>query len=157
MANLKISELPQASTLQGTELVAVVQGGTTKKSTLNDVRTYSTRNYITPTSITVVPDEVVNLNDATYQFADMIRLTWNGSNGNMTLNLPDATDSINLNRVIRFISNGGFATSTRVNLTPILGQTLDGSTDAYVINKPYEGIQVWSDGTEWFIIQKKAS
>ena len=157
MANLKISELPQASTLQGTELVAVVQGGTTKKSTLNDVRTYSTRNYITPTNLIVIPDETVNLNDATYQFSDMIRLTWNGSNGNMTLNLPDATDSINVNRVIRFISNGGFATSTRVNLTPILGQNLDGSTDAYVINKPYEGIQVWSDGTEWFIIQKKAS
>jgi len=38
MANLKISELPQASTLQGTEELAVVQGGTTKKSTLNDVR-----------------------------------------------------------------------------------------------------------------------
>tara|TARA_B110000503_G_C7133139_1_gene407651 strand:- start:1055 stop:1162 length:108 start_codon:yes stop_codon:yes gene_type:complete len=27
---------------------------------------------------------------------------------------------------------------------------------AYVINKTYEGIQVWTDGTEWFIIQKKA-
>jgi len=105
MANLKISELPQASTLQGTELVAVVQGGATKKSTLNEVRTYSTRNYITPTSITVAKDEVVNLNDATYQFADMIRLSWNGSNGTMTLNLPDATDSINVNRVIRFISS----------------------------------------------------
>ena len=157
MANLKISELPQASTLQGTEELAVVQGGTTKKSTLNDVRTYATRNYITPTNLTVIPDEVVNLNDATYQFADMIRLSWNGSNGNMTLNLPDATDSINVNRVIRFISNGGFATSTRVNLTPILGQTLDGDTDAYVINKEFEGIQVWSDGVEWFIIQKKAS
>jgi len=87
----------------------------------------------------------------------MIRLSWNGSNGTMTLNLPDATDSINVNRVIRFISNGGFATSTRVNLTPILGQTLDGDTDAYVINKEFEGIQVWSDGIEWFIIQKKAS
>lgn len=157
MANLKISELPQASTLQGTEELAVVQGGTTKKSTLNDVRTYATRNYITPTNLTVIPDETVNLNDATYQFVDMIKLTWNGSNGNMTLNLPDATDSINVNRVIRFISNDSFATSTRVNLTPILGQTLDGSLSAYVINKEFEGIQVWSDGTEWFIIQKKAS
>ncbi len=157
MANLKISELPQASTLQGTEELAVVQGGTTKKSTLNDVRTYASRNYITPTNLTVIPDEVVNLNDATYQFVDMLRLSWNGSNGNMTLNLPDATDSINVNRVIRFITNDSFATSTRVNLTSILGQTLDGSTNAYVINKAYEGIQVWTDGTEWFIIQKKAS
>ena len=154
MANLKISELPQASTLQGTEELAVVQGGTTKKSTLNDVRTYSTRNYITPTDLTVIPDFTVNLNNPSFQFADMIRLTWNGSNGSMVLNLPDATQ--NANRVIRFISNGGFATATRVELTPILSQTLDGSTTAYVINKPYEGIQVWSDGIEWFIIQKKA-
>ena len=157
MANLKISELPQASTLQGTEELAVVQGGTTKKSTLNDVRNYATRNYITARNYTVIPDEVVNLNDATFQFTDMLRLDWNGANGNVTLNLPDATDSINVNRVIRIISNDSFATSTRVNLTPILAQTLDGSTNAYVINKAYEGIQVWSDGTEWFIIQKKAS
>lgn len=156
MANIKISELPQASTLQGTEELAVVQDGRTKKSTINDVRTYATRNYIIPTNLTVSKNETVNLNDATYQFVDMLRLSWNGSNGTMTLNLPDATNSINVNRVIRFISNGGFSTSTRVNLTPILGQTLDGDTDAYVINKEFEGIQVWSDGIQWFIIQKKA-
>ncbi len=114
----------------------------------------TTRNYIIPTDLTVIPDFTVNLNNPSFQFADMIRLTWNGSNGSMVLNLPDATQ--NANRVIRFISNGGFATATRVELTPILSQTLDGSTTAYVINKPYEGIQVWSDGIEWFIIQKKA-
>ena len=48
-----------------------------------------------------------------------------------------------------------FANATRVNLTPPGAETLDGLNDAYVINKPYEGIQVWSDGIEWFIIQKK--
>jgi len=57
---------------------------------------------------------------------------------------------------LRFLSNGGFASATRVELTPILSQTLDGSTTAYVINKEFEGIQLWSDGIEWFIIQKKA-
>ena len=149
MANLKISELPQATAIQGNEEMAIVQGGTTKRTTVN-----TTRNYITPTDLTVIPDFTVNLNNPSFQFADMIRLTWNGSNGSMVLNLPDATQ--NANRVIRFISNGGFATATRVELTPILSQTLDGSTTAYVINKPYEGIQVWSDGIEWFIIQKKA-
>jgi hypothetical protein len=84
----------------------------------------------------------------------LIRLTWSGAAGTATLNLPSAAS--NTNRVMRFISNGGFAVSTRVNLTPINSETLDGSTDPYVINIEYEGIQVWSDGVEWFIIQKKA-
>ena len=107
-----------------------------------------------PTTLTVSNGQTINLSDIGYQSADMIRLTWSGANGTMVLNLPDATQ--NVNRLLRFISNGGFATATRVELTPILSQTLDGSTTAYVINKEFEGIQVWSDGIEWFIIQKKA-
>ena len=69
------------------------------------------------------------------------------------MNLPTAAS--HTNRVIRFLSNSGYANATRTELTPIGGDTLDGSTGAYVINKQYEGIQVWSDGIEWFIIQKK--
>ena len=149
MANLKISELPQATAIQGNEELAIVQGGTTKRTTIN-----TAKNYIIPTSLTVSDGQTINLSDVGYQNADMIRLTWSGANGTMILNLPDATQ--NVNRVLRFISNGGFATATRVELTPILSQTLDGSTNAYVINKEFEGIQVWSDGVEWFIIQKKA-
>ncbi len=149
MANLKISELPQATAIQGNEEMVVVQGGTTKRTTVNN-----TTNYIVPTSLTVSDGETVNLSDVGYQNSDMIRLSWSGVNGTMTLNLPDATQ--NVNRLLRFISNGGFANATRVELTPILSQTLDGSTNAYTINKEFEGIQVWSDGIEWFIIQKKA-
>jgi hypothetical protein len=149
MANLKISELPQATAIQGNEEMAIVQGGSTKRTTVN-----TTRNYIVPTSLTVSDGQTINLSDIGYQSADMIRLTWSGANGTMVLNLPDATQ--NVNRLLRFLSNGGFATATRVELTPILSQTLDGSTTAYVINKEFEGIQVWSDGIEWFIIQKKA-
>ena len=149
MANLKISELPQATAIQGNEEMAIVQGGTTKRTTVN-----TTKNYIVPTTLTVSDGQTINLSDIGYQSVDMIRLTWSGANGTMVLNLPDATQ--NVNRLLRFLSNGGFATATRVELTPILSQTLDGSTTAYVINKEFEGIQVWSDGIEWFIIQKKA-
>jgi len=149
MANLKISELPQATAIQGNEEMAIVQGGSTKRTTVN-----TTRNYIVPTSLTVSNGQTINLSDIGYQSVDMIRLTWSGANGTMVLNLPDATQ--NVNRLLRFLSNGGFATATRVELTPILSQTLDGSTTAYVINKEFEGIQLWSDGIEWFIIQKKA-
>ena len=149
MANLKISALPVATDLQGGELFAIVQGGVTKQTSLNHID-----NYLIPTSLTVAPDVTVNLSDAAYQNSILIKLSWSGANGTQVLNLPSAANSTN--RLIRIISNGGYATSTRTELTPISGDTLDGSTSAYVINKAYEGIQVWSDGLQWFIIQKKA-
>ena len=149
MSDKKISQLPQATELQGGELFVVAQSDTTKQTTLNDIH-----NYLVPTNLTVSAGQTVNLSDATYDNSMLIRLTWSGANGTVVLNLPSASD--NTNRVMRFISNGGFATATRVELTPIGGDELDGSTSPYVINKVFEGIQVWSDGVEWFIIQKKA-
>ena len=74
----------------------------------------------------------------------------------MVLNLPDATTTESLSRVIRFVTNGGFNTNTRVRLTPKAGQTLDGSSSYYELNVAYEGLAIWCDGVEWFIIQKKA-
>jgi len=145
----KISQLDSISSIQETDLIAVVQSGSTQKATISQIE-----NYLIPTSLTVSSGDTVNLSDSTYSDAMLIRLSWSGANGTMTLNLPSASD--NTNRLMRFISNGGFANATRVELTPINSQTLDGSTDAYVINKEFEGIQVWSDGVEWFIIQKKA-
>lgn len=148
MANLKISELPVSSALTGDELFAVVQAGETKQTTLNNID-----NFLIPTSLTVVKDTTVDLEESTYDDVQLLKLTWSGGFGNMTLNLPLASSGTN--RIIRFISNGGFVANTRVYLTPQGGDTLDGSTDFYEINKSYEGIQCWSDGTEWFIIQKK--
>ena len=148
MANLKISELPVASELQGGELFAIVQSGVTKQTTLNNID-----NYLVPTSLTVQPDVTVNLGDAIYNDVILLKLSWSGANGTQILNLPTAAS--HTNRVIRFLSNNGYANATRTELTPINGETLDGSVSPYVINKEYEGIQVWSDGSEWFIIQKK--
>ncbi len=148
MANLKISELPIATPFQGAEKTVVVQGGITKQSTIENIV-----NYIVPITLVVSSGQVINLQDAIYEKAELIRMTWDGANGTMTLNLPTADQ--HSNRVMRFISNGGFAVATRVELTPTGTELLDGVNAAYVINKPYEGIQVWSDGIEWFIIQKK--
>ena len=149
MADKKITELTGVSSLTGDENLVVVQSSSTKKATVNDII-----NYLVPTNITVSSGETVNLSDSQYADIKLVKLTWSGANGNMTLNLPSA--SSNTNRAIRFISNGGFNTNTRVYLTPIGSDTLDGSTNYYEINKEYEGIYVWSDGSEWFIIQKKA-
>ena len=149
MANLKISQLPVSTALQGDEAIVVVQSNTTKQSTVQNIL-----NYIVPTSVTVSSGQTVNLSDSTYETSELIRLTWSGSDGTMTLNLPSAAS--NQNRVMRFISNGGFDGATRAKLTPIGGDELDGDTAPYIINKSFEGVQVWSDGVEWFIIQKKA-
>lgn len=148
MADKKISQLGSATALVGTELLVTVQSGVTKQTTVNQIK-----NTLVPYNLTVQADQVVNLSGSIFDQAMLVKLTWSGGSGNMTLNLPSA--SATPNRALRFVSNGGFNTNTRVYLTPTGGDTLDGSTNYYEINKTYEGIKVWSDGSEWFIIQKK--
>ena len=150
MANSKISTLPIATALQGNESFALVQNGTTKRTTLSNID-----NYVIATDITVADGDTINLSDSTYTSSTLIKLTFTATSGveNATVNLPNVNDT---NRLIRFVSDTTFTSNTRVSLTPINGATIDGSASAYVINKEYEGVQLWSDGTEWFIIQKKA-
>jgi len=152
MANKKISALNAATALQGSELIPVVQSSETKYSTIKDIV-----NYLVPTTLTVsVAGGTVDLGSSTYDDAELIVLSWSGATGTVELTLPDATATNSTNRVIRIISDSTFTTSTHADLTPASGQNLDGATDAYRINKAYEGITVWSNGTEWFIIQAKA-
>ena len=151
MADKKISELTDATALTGTEQVPLVQSSTTKKATINDIT-----NHIITVAKTVSAGETVDLDSSTYENAMMIKLTWDGAAGTATYTLPDATSSNSTNRVLRFITDSTFSATNRVDITPASGQNLDGATTAYEINKAYEGIAVWSDGTEWFIIQKKA-
>ncbi len=168
MPNLPISGLPASSTLQGDELFADVQSGVTKYTTLDEVKNYVTssidtytqnntfNSYLVPVDITVEATVDQYLTGSAYANTAMIHLDWTGANGTMDLYLPDATAAVNVNRSIRFISDNTFETNTRAELTPLSGQTLDGSAGSYTINKAYEGIMVWSDGVEWYRIQTKA-
>ena len=168
MPNLPISGLPASDALTGAELFADVQGGVTKYTTLDDVTNYVTssietynqnntnNSYLVPVDITVQDGVNQWLTGSAYADTAMIHLDWTGANGTMDLFLPDATAAVNVNRSIRFISDSTFSTSTRAELTPLPGQTLDGSAGSYTINKAYEGIMVWSDGVEWYRIQTKA-
>lgn len=146
MADKRISALDTATALGGTEQLPLVQSGTTKKTTVNGIK-----NYLIATNLTVQAS--VNVDLANYPDAHIVHLSWSGANGTATYTLPTASSSTN--RKIRFITDSTFNTNTRVDLTPASGDTLDGGA-AYEINKAYEGIAIWSDGTEWFIIQKKA-
>lgn len=112
--------------------------------------------YVTPENITSEASTDLDLGDSAYDDVIMIKLSWTGGSGTSTYTLPDATVTNNVNRRIRIISDSTFDTNTRVDLSPSGSQLLDGLNTAYQINKAFEGIQVWSDGVEWYIIQKKA-
>jgi len=151
MADKKISQLDSASALVGTEVFAVVQSDATKQvSVKNLVHKYIAKAQTAQSTV------AVDLDDSDYDNAKLIKLSWSGASGTVVYTLPDAASSKNTNRVIRLISDSTFSNNTKVRLTPRSGQNLDGSSSYYEINKAYEGIAIWSDGTEWFVIQKKA-
>lgn len=160
MADKKISELNEATSVDVTNKLAIVQSGETKfvqVNTLLSAAGTTIRNYLTPTSVTMsVAGGTVDLNDSAYATSEIIKLSWSGATGTVELTLPDATSSANTYRVLRIISNGVFTNSTHVDITPRAGQNLDGSSSYFRINRSYEGVTVWSDGTEWYVIQSKS-
>lgn len=158
MSDKKISALTNvtAANITGAEELPIVQTSETKKTNLQEVQHYVV-NHLEPTALTVsVAGGTIDLNDSAYDEAELIVLTWSGGNGTVELTLPDATAAKNLNRTKRIISDSTFSTSTHADLTPRSSQNLDGSSSAFRINKAYEGIKIWCNGTEWFIIQAKA-
>ena len=148
MADLKISELTSANVLTGVEEFAVVQDGITKKTTINNVK----NEY--GVSHTLQNGDTINLASESLNGYDLYLFKWVGGSGNQnaTVTLPDVSDS---GRVIRIITNGSFTSNTHARLTTKPGQTIDGGTE-YVLNREYEGVAIWSDGTEWIVVQAKA-
>ena len=158
MSDKKISALTNvtASNITGAEELPIVQSSETKKTNLTNVQSFIV-NHLDPTAVTVsVAGGTIDLNDSAYDEAELIVLSWSGVNGTVELTLPDATAAKNLNRTKRIISDSTFNTATHADLTPRAGQNLDGSSGAFRINKAYEGLKIWCNGTEWFIIQAKA-
>lgn len=157
MADKKISQLNavDAANITGSEQIPIVQSNETKKTTLGDVQHYII-NHLEPTTLTVSAGNTYDLGDVAYDEAELIVLSWSGVNGTATLTLPDVTLSKNLNRAKRLITDSTFSNSTHADLMPYSTQTLDGNNTAFDLNRAYEGIKIWNNGTEWFIIQKKA-
>ena len=86
---------------------------------------------------------------------NIVKIGWSGGNGIYVINLPSATAIPYRN--IRFTTNGTYpgGGAHKVRFTATGGETIDG-TAYYEISKAYEGISVWSTGTEWVVIQAKA-
>ena len=157
MADKKISQLTAvtAANITGAEDLPIVQSGSTKKTSLGEVQRYIV-NHLEPTTLTVSDGNTYDLGATVYDEAELIVLTWSGGAGTATLTLPDVTATKNLNRAKRFITDSTFSNSTHANLTPFGSQNLDGANSAFDLNRAYEGIKMWGNGTEWFIIQQKA-
>lgn len=157
MADKRISELTAvtAANITGSEDLAIVQSSETKKTTLTDVQQYIV-NHLEPTTLTVEDGETYDLGASTYDEAELIVLSWSGGNGTATITLPDVTATKNLNRTKRIITDSTFTNSTHADLTPFGSQNLDGANTAFDLNRAYEGVKIWGNGTEWFIIQQKA-
>jgi hypothetical protein len=150
-SNKRISELGQVPRLDGQEEIVVVQGAVTQKATIDQVR-----NSITPTPIIVSDENNVDLNAEEYKDARFIVLKWDGAQGSMVITLPDITSAFFKYHSYRFITDGTFLANTIAEIATFGDATTIDGLQSTSINKSYEGIEIWNDGVEWFIIQKKA-
>jgi len=109
--------------------------------------------YLVPFNVTASPGGSSTL--SADDIATLVKIRWVGANGTYILNLPPAADM--QYRKVRFISDGTFGNGAgdKVLITPNGTETVDGASD-FEISKSYEGVALWSDGTEWIIIQAKA-
>ena len=87
---------------------------------------------------------------------NLIDISWDGlGSGTYTLNLPTAASMIYRN--VRIITDGTLdnGAQDKIDVTPAGSETIDGGA-SFEISKRYEGISIWSNGTEWIVIQAKA-
>ncbi len=86
---------------------------------------------------------------------NIVEISWTGGNGTYVLNIPSAAATPYRN--IRFVTNSTFpnGASDKVQITAQPGETIDGAA-FFEISKVYEGVSLWSNGTEWIVIQAKA-
>ena len=71
--------------------------------------------------------------------------------GTYTINLP-ASES---GAVLQFKTDGTITANKKAQLTPQVGETIDGSSEPYQLDRSYDGITLVGFGGNWFITQKK--
>ena len=105
---------------------------------------------------TVNPTGVVNL--PTDFSRRLVKISWGSvNNGTAIVRLPVASNYTN--KTIQIITDGTFDVGggKKISIEGSFGSgdTIDGGS-AFELSKKYEGVTLWSDGTEWFVIQAKA-
>lgn len=114
--------------------------------------------YIIENGITKLIPEFITVGPGTTTVytsnRNMVDLDWVGASGVHIFQLP-AADAIPY-RVIRITNNSTVTANDKVHVSPIVPETVDGDP-YYVLNKPYNGVAIWSDGTNWTVIQAKST
>ena len=119
-----------------------------------DVTSHSS--YIIPVTVSGSAGSSTILSSSAYDNVSLVKLDYTGStNGTATVLLPDATATQHTYRSIRFLGNSTVTNQKLYTVAPSGSQTLDGGSGGFTMNRSYEGIMVWSDGTEWYQVQAK--
>ena len=138
------------------DLVLIVDtsedGNPTKTATVSSIQSATAT-----TSQTLVPFLITASAGGSETFKDdkdMIYIDWTGGAGTYNLTLPSAATL--QYRLIRISNNGNVGANNKIDVYAPGSETIDGAS-YYRINKPYNGIQCWSDGTNWVVIQAKST
>lgn len=88
--------------------------------------------------------------------SNMVLLRWGqeGVNGHHSVYLPPIDG--NVFRSIRFITDSSVDANEQIWIYPQAGATIDGGVGPLQIDRFYEGLSIWNDGIEWYVIQAKA-
>ena len=109
-------------------------------SQILEVDTYNVGNG----TVTALPDNV----------KELVKVSWTGQFGTATLRLPLAGQFTD--KIIQIITDSSFNPSvipSNLEITPSFGsgETIDGAA-SYTLSNQYEGVTLWSDGTEYYIL-----
>ena len=128
---------------------------TTKVVTLEDLKTFVSTEGL----VTLKPYNLLAGSGGSSTMPsnyNLIDISWDGlGNGTYTLTLPLASSLPYRN--IRIITDGSLdnGAQDKILLTAAPGDAIDGAAD-FELSKKYEGVSIWSDGTEWIVIQAKS-
>lgn len=88
--------------------------------------------------------------------SNLVLLRWGqeGVNGQHSVYLPHIDG--NVFRSIRFITDSTVDANEQIWIYPQAGATIDGGVGPLQIDRFYEGLSLWNDGIEWYVIQAKA-
>jgi len=87
---------------------------------------------------------------------ELVKITWTGLNGTATLRLPLAANFAN--KYVKIIADSSFnptvvPSNLQIETSVGSGETIDG-LGSYTISNQYEGVTLWCDGTEYFILNE---
>ncbi len=156
----KLTELNPITSSQISKIdvfyIVDVDTDTSKKITATELLLYIENELLAieqPTLIQATPGGSLSYSGAN----SIIYTSWSGGSGTFNLILPSATDIPY--RTIKIICDGTVSANDKIHVLAPVGESIDGALNPgfYTLNKPYNGVTIWSDGSNWIVIQAKAT